>query len=579
MLRELTIENLALIDHLRLEFEQGFNIFTGETGAGKSIIIDGVNLILGGRASSELVRAGTESAQVEAVFELEEDEDLEKLLGEWNIPLGEDRLLVINREVQALGRSRCRLNGQTVTVLTLSKVGAYLIDLHGQHEHQSLLFPDKQRAILDEFGGEELMAKAREVRRVYQRWEEVREELQQLSMREEDKNRKIELLNFQLEEIERARLQPAEEEELLKEQELLAGAEELYAASSLAYQVLYGGEEPGSALDKLTEGSQALERVAAIDPRLRSLYQMVTEAACQVEEAAREARSYRDRVEFDPSRLAAVEERLDELSKLKRKYGKSIEEILVYADTIRAELQSIEGREERLAVLAEEKEELEEKLAREASLLSALRQEAADRLGEAIALQLVEVNMGKTVFQAVLTRTPDKEGLPMGEEKWAISVHGFDRVEFMVAPNPGEGMRPLAKIASGGELSRMMLALKVILAEADPIPTMVFDEIDVGIGGRTSQAVAEKLLLLAQTNQVICVTHLPQIASMANRHFQVKKTPYGSRTRVEVQALSFDERVEELARMLGGAKVTSTTREHAREMLSLAESVRLRKDS
>lgn len=578
MLRELTIENLALIDHLRLEFARGLNILTGETGAGKSIIIDGVNLILGGRSSSELIRAEAEAAQVEAVFEVEEHKELEKVLAEWGIPLGDDRLLVISREVNSSGRSRCRINGQTVTVLTLSKIGGYLLDLHGQHEHQSLLFSERQREILDGFGGELLAAKAGEVAETYRRYEEVKKELAELTTSEEDKNRRIEFIGFQLREIEGARLRPGEEEELLREREILAGAEQLFTAASRVYELLYGGEEPGSALDKLSEGQQALEKVIGIDPRLQPLYQMITESACQVEEAAREIRSYRDGVEFDPTRLAAVEERLDEINKLKRKYGKTVGDILAYAEKIRKEIQTIEGREERLSQLTKELAAVEEKLAREALALSALRRRAAGRLEEAITAQLAEVNMGKTVFKVALNRAiAEKDGLTVGGEKVAVDRHGLDRVEFMVAPNPGEGLKPLAKIASGGELSRMMLVLKVILAEVDRIPTMVFDEIDVGIGGRTSQAVAEKLLLLARTNQVICVTHLPQIASMADRHFYIEKKTFENRTRVEVKVLDRKARVEELARMLGGAEVTATTREHAREMLLLAESVRRKK--
>lgn len=575
MLRELTIKNLALIEELRLEFAEGLNILTGETGAGKSIIIDAVNLVLGVRSSAEMVRAEAESAQVEAVFELEENTELDQALAEWGIPLGEDRTLVISREVQAAGRSRCRLNGQTVTVLTLSKVGGFLLDLHGQHEHQSLLHIDKHREILDGFGGAELSEQRRMTAETYHRWAELRRDLANLSLNEQEKQERLEYLTFQLQEIERARLQPGEEEELLKEREVLAAAETLFAAASGAYELLYGGDEPGSALDKLNAGGQALEKVIEVDPRLKPFYQAITEAACQLEETARDIRSYRDQVEFDPARLAAVEERLDEIARLKRKYGKNVLEIMAYAEKAREELESMESQEELLALKTKELALVEEELRKNAQALSGLRQEAANFLEETIIAQLAEVNMGKTVFKVSVSSVSDeKNGLTINGRKLAMNEKGFDRVEFLVAPNPGEGLRPLSKIASGGELSRMMLVLKVIMAKTGSIPTMVFDEIDTGISGRTAQAVAEKLLLLAQTNQVICVTHLPQIASMATRHFYIEKQTFGERTRVQVGVLSKEGRIEELARMLGGAEVTVTTRNHAEEMLIQAETLR-----
>lgn len=575
MLRELTIKNLALIEELRLEFTEGLNILTGETGAGKSIIIDAVSLVLGVRSSAEMVRAEAESAQVEAVFELEENADLDQALAEWGISMGEDRILVINREVQLAGRSRCRVNGQTVTVLTLSKIGSFLLDLHGQHEHQSLLHIDKHREILDGFGGAELNEQKRATVAAYHRWAELKRELDGLSLNEQEKQERLEYLSFQLQEIDRARLQPGEEEELLKEREVLAAAEALFAAASSAYELLYGGEEPGSALDKLTAGEQALAKVIEVDPRLKPFYQAITEAACQLEETARDIRAYRDQVEFDPARLAAVEERLDEITRLKRKYGKDVPEIIAYAEKARKELESMESQEELLAAKTKELALVEEELREKAQALSDLRRKAAKVLEETIITQLAQVNMGKTVFKVSVSNVPDeKGGLTINGRKLAVNEMGVDRVEFLVAPNPGEGLRPLSKIASGGELSRMMLVLKVIMAKTGSIPTMVFDEIDAGISGRTAQAVAEKLLLLAQTNQVICVTHLPQIASMATRHFYIEKRTSGERTRVQVGVLSKEGRIEEMARMLGGARVTDTTRNHAEEMLIQAEALR-----
>jgi DNA repair protein RecN (Recombination protein N) len=578
MLRELVIENFALIDRLHLEFERGFNILTGETGAGKSIIIDTVSLILGGRSSAEQVRAGSESAQIEGVFELDDKPEIFHILAEWGISLGDDQLLVINREINQSGRSRCRLNGQTVTVLTLSRIGSLLMDIHGQHEHQSLLSSIAQREILDSFGGKVLQRKAEEVAELYLNWQGIKKELETLVTGEEEKNQRVEFLTFQLQEIERAKLQPGEAERLEQEREILAGAEKLYENTSATYQLLYGADEPGSALDKLGEGVQALEKATEIDASLQQWVEMVTQVACQVEEVSREIRAYRDRIDFNPEKLSRTEERLDEIAKLKRKYGQGIPEILKYAEKIRKEINSNEDRTERIAILTKKLQTIEEELSLAVQALSSLRKVTAERLERAVAKELTEVNMDKTVFTVSLKRIIDeKKGLLVDGEKVAITKEGIDQVEFLVAPNPGEGLRPLAKIASGGELSRLMLILKVIMAEEDQIPTMVFDEIDAGIGGRTAQAVAEKLLLLGLSHQVICVTHLPQIASMANKHFYIEKKTHRERTMVEVRALEKNERVDELARMLGGAEVTSTTREHAREMLLLAESVRLSK--
>lgn len=575
MLKELSIANLALVERLRISFDHGLNILTGETGAGKSIIIDALGLALGGRFSSEMIRADAESAQVEAVFELERPLDFKNALNEIGVPLEDDGLLILSREIAQGGRSRCRINGQTVTVQILARVGGLLLDIHGQNEHQSLLSSDKQLAILDAFGGEALSQVGVELAETFRRWTEIRDSLTRLDERIEERTRRMELLTFQLQEIRDAKLSPGEDEALQQEREILAGAERLFAAAAEGYIRLYGGDEGGSVLDQLAAVQRSLEGAAGIDPRLEGISSMIREASCQAEEAAREIRSYRDSIAFDPERLEAIERRLDDLAKLKKKYGESATEILAYGDRIEEELQEVGNREERREALQAELTVIQKRLAELAEQLSILRRSAGERLSEAIGKQLAELNMGRTVFSASIERYPDPNGLPMEDGVYAISIHGVDRMEFMVAPNVGEGLKPLMKIASGGELSRMMLAIKAILAEVDAIPTMVFDEIDTGIGGRTAQAVAEKLLYIAMARQVICVTHLPQIASLAHQHLFIEKTSDGTRTRVEVRRLELGQRVDELARMLGGAEVTETTRQHAREMLSLAEQLKL----
>jgi len=576
LLRELWIRNLALIEELRLEFAQGLNVLTGETGAGKSIIIDAVGLVLGGRGTGEMIRAGADSAVVEAIFELDERPELTAALEELGIA-APDGVLVFHRELGTGGRSRCRINDQTVTSLTLAKIGAFLVDIHGQHEHQSLLQPDKQLDLLDRMAGEEVWGLRRKFAEGYAQLRALRDELTRLRGGEEELKRREELLQFQLAEIREAKLVSGEDDRLQAEHDLFANIERLYEATARAYGLLYEGGTQQAAVEQIGEAQRGLEAVVGVDPRLAPVLAMLREAAAQAEEAARELRSYREHLEFDPARLAEVERRLDEIAKLKRKYGRTVDEILAYAERIAQELEGIEHRDERLAELEKEIGRLETALSETGRALSARRRAQAVRLEAEIARQLEELNMGKVTFKIDLTWTEDPHGLPCEGRRVTMGPRGIDRIEFLVAPNPGEGLRPMLKIASGGELSRIMLALKAILAEVDELPTMIFDEIDVGIGGRTAQAVGEKMLLIGRARQVIAVTHLPQIASLAHRHFLIEKHTHGERTTVEVRALDMAERVTELARMLGGAEVTETTRRHAQEMLSLAEKLKLKK--
>lgn len=578
MLQEISVKNLALIDEIRLEFDPGFNVLTGETGAGKSIIIDALSLALGGRFSSEMLRSGAESATVEAVFLVENSAPLKQYLESIGVQIGPDKTLIIQREIGASSKNRCRVNGQLVTVLTLSKLGEYLLDIHGQHEHQSLLFPDKQLELLDQYCGSFCLRVKEELAEVYRKYQDLEKEYHSLQQNEADLARKIELLEFQVKEISDAKLVIGEDEDLMKEREILGASEKLYEAAAASYQALYEDSSGGqAAVELLGAAIRSLEQVAGIDPRLEQILNSLREAACQVEDVSRELRSYQGEIQFNPERLAVIEERLEEINRLKRKYGPTIAEILLYADKCSQELAGISNREERSKQLEEELVKIKARLGELAETLNRHRQLGAQKLEQAIVQQLSELNMEKTQFKISLTQVEKPEGIPFKGKTVEVSVNGADRVEFQVAPNPGEGLKPMAKIASGGELSRIMLALKSILAELDQIPTMVFDEIDVGIGGRTAQAVAEKLLLIGQSRQVICVTHLPQIGSLAKRHFFIEKKVVGNRTEVAVRVLSMNERVEELSRMLGGAQVTDTTRQHAREMLMLAERLRLKK--
>ncbi len=575
MLQEIRVRNFALIDEIHLEFDPGFNVLTGETGAGKSIIIDALGLALGGRFSTEMIRAGADSASVEAVFTMEQRPDFEHFLDELGIPVEADGSLIVQREAGASGRNRCRVNGQLVTVLSLAKIGEFLIDIHGQHEHQSLLFPEKQLELLDEYCGAPCLELKAEYQRVYQVWRRLVDEDRQLRQNQADLARKVDLLQFQAGEIAAAKLVLGEDEDLAKERDILSSAEKLYQAASESYQALYENSSGPAAVELLGSAERTLEHAAAIDPRLEPILQSLHEAACGVEEVSRDLRGYQDQIQFEPERLATIEARLDELTRLKRKYGSTIAAILQFGADCERELATITNREERSRQLGEELAEARAELGTLAGGLSSQRRAGAGRMEGAIMAQLAELNMDKTQFKIGLTQTESAEGIPFAAGTVEAGPNGADRIEFLVAPNPGEGLKPMSKIASGGELSRIMLALKAILAELDQIPTMVFDEIDVGIGGRTAQAVAEKMLLIGGSRQVISVTHLPQIASMAKQHFYIEKQVSGERTTVTVRALNANERVEELARMLGGAQVTDTTRRHAREMLLLAERRRL----
>ncbi len=577
MLQEITVKNLALIEEIHLDFSPSFNVMTGETGAGKSIIIDALGLALGGRFSAEMIRSGAETALVDAAFLIGNRPELQDYLTGIGIQVGPDNMLIIQREISNTGKNRCRVNGQLVTVLSLTKIGEYLIDIHGQHEHQSLLFAEKQLELLDQYAGAHCMKLRCDMGQVFKEWQTLDNEYHTLQQNEADLTRKVELLKFQIEEINQAKLVIGEDEDLLKERDILAASERLYEAANQSYQALYDDANGNAAVELLGTAERTLAQVAAVDPRLESILETLREAACQAEEVSRELRSYQEQIQFDPARLAQIDARLDELSNLKRKYASNIGEILLFAERCEQELSGIAHREERSAELEGELVKMRSRLSELAEALSKERQTAAEKLEVAIMAQLNDLNMAQTRFKINLSQTISPSGIDFQGKTVEVGSSGADKIEYLVAPNPGEGLKPMTKIASGGELSRIMLALKSILAELDAIPTMVFDEIDVGIGGRTAQAVAEKILLIGQSRQVLCVTHLPQIASLARRHFYIEKQVAGDRTEVSVRELSMNERVEELARMLGGAQVTDTTRQHAREMLMLAEKLRLTK--
>jgi len=548
MLTDISIKNFAIIDALHISFGSGLNILTGETGAGKSIIIDAVNLLLGGRASADLIRSGADEAAVESLFSVGGETGLRQFLVDSGIDV-EDELL-LKRVISRSGKNRIFINGSLATVATLAEIASRLVNIYGQHESQTLLKIDNHLQLLDDFAGAgELkvgFAAAWQARR------KVAEKLAFLESGAREAERQRDLLSYQLEEIAAAALVLGEDEELERERNLLVHAERLLQKTVSAYELLYSAEE--AVLGTLGKVRSLLQDAAGVDSALAPLGDTVAAAELQLEDAALTMRDYAARIESDPLRLQSVDERLELLRKLKKKYGATIAEILSCRDSLEAELLTLTDMEGSRAELEQEAERLQELVRQQGEKLSALRREAAGRLQQALEKEVQQLAMKHARFLLSIE--------PLAEPRET----GFDRVEFLFSPNPGELPKPLAKIASGGELSRIMLAIKQLHPESD-VPTLIFDEVDTGIGGATSSLIGRKLKAVAARQQVLCITHLPQVAVFADHHYQVAKTVTAGRTSTEVTLLDEDARVGEIARMLGGVTVTDKTREHAREML------------
>lgn len=571
MLSELRIQNFAIIESLELTLKAGLTTFTGETGAGKSIILDAITALLGGKAEPTFIRSGAERASIEGVFLIPHNnrEPILNLLKNEDL-LEDEETILISREIRQNGRSTARVNGHSVSVGLLRELGSYLVDIHGQSEHLSLLNVRQHLNLLDRFAGvQEVLA---EYQAVYRQLKHTQKELEHLRQSERDAARRTDLLEYQAREIEEARLQPEEEETLRQERNRLANAENLSSLAQEALSLLDEGLPDSPALtDLLGQVITALEGLARIDPAQQRLAEQALTANEMLAEITRELRRYADSIEFNPRRLEQVEERLDLIHRLKRKYGGSIEAVLEFARSAREELETIAHATERIAELEEKENLLRNQLAGVAGRLSQMRQSAAGLLAGAVETELADLNMAGARFSVDLRTQPDPHGLNLngGGEALAFDENGVDQVEFLIAPNPGEGLKPLVKIASGGETSRLMLALKRVLTQADSIPTLIFDEIDQGIGGRVGAVVGEKLWLLARQHQVLCVTHLPQLAAFGDQHYSVRKQVEGGRTTTRVELLEGEARLIELAQMLGA--VTQVNLNAARETLQMAQ--------
>lgn len=578
MILELEIENFAIIDRLEVRFRPGLITFTGETGAGKSIIIDAMETLLGGRAEVTQVRSGSERALISAVFQLDTvtQTELIQLLEEQDlIDARQPELLVLSREIRANGRSPARVNGASANTSLLRQIGEYLVDVHGQSEHLSLLRVSQHLGLLDNYlvtlQGSAAEVLIRAYRETYQALQAIKKELEALQQAEREAVRRSDILNYQIKEIEAARLHPGDEEALREERNRLANAEGLASAAQEAIQSIdEGTPESPAAVDLVGQAAHAISALARLDPSQAALLEQAEAISASLADLSTSLHDYLEGIEFNPRRLDQVEERLGLIQTLKRKYGDTIPTVLEFAGRARFELDEITHAAERIQELSADQEIQLKKLGEHGLALSQMRRAAAEKLGKAIERELADLHMPGARFQVDFQQTADPQGAPLPDgQRLTYRASGLEKVEFLIAPNPGEGFKPLAKIASGGETSRLMLAIKNVLAKADHIPTLIFDEIDQGIGGRVGAIVGEKLWELSRQHQVLCITHLPQLAVFGEQHLHVQKAVSDGRTATQVEQLEGEARLQELAQMLGG--LSPGTLHSARDLLEMVE--------
>ena len=567
MLQRLCINNVALIENLDVEFGEGLNVLTGETGAGKSIIIDAVNLALGERASRELIMHDAAKAKVEALFTDVSSPALQAALEENGLETDADEL-ILSREVSSTGKNVCRINGSLVTMAVLKKISDHLVDIHGQHEHQALLDPQTHIRYLDVCGGDAALEKAKKLTaKTASAYHALLAENKNATMPEDERARQIDLFTYQLHEIDSAMLSEDEEENLLKERAILVNAGKIMEALDESYELFHSEQ---GALQQLEQAKRALESISAYDEAYENIGKRMADAYYTVEDIGYALRDAKSGFEFDASRLSEIEIRLDTIAGLKRKYGAGISDILAYRDGIEEKLHSLVNAAQDQAELQKKMDECVKAYQKAAEDLGTLRKKAAERLRAQMLEQLRDVGMSKADFQVEFRKS----------DRPRFSQDGEDEIEFLLSANPGEPCKPLSKVASGGELSRIMLAFKTILADRDAVPTLIFDEIDTGISGKMASIVGGKMVMIAGAHQVLCITHLPQIAALADLHYLIQKQDDGKTTRSHVIQLDEDGCVSRLSAMMSGEADSALGREHARELLekSRKEKMRLRKD-
>jgi DNA repair protein RecN (Recombination protein N) len=563
MLQELSIKNFAIIDDIRVSFSNGLTILSGETGAGKSIIINAVNLLLGSRATTSLIRTGCDTAELEAVFHIDISGKAADLMKESGFE--PDEGLLLRRIISKKKRQRIFINGRLATIGQLNSITENLASISGQHAHQGLLKEEQQLLVLDTYGG--LLAKRDEVRRIFH---DMLPLIQKLNDLESLKNRRaehLELLKFQQKEITAAAIQPGEDADLEQERIRLKNRQYLLQAIQESVDALYDSQ--GAAIERLAGIKQTLDKAAAIDAELLSAGKSVAQTIYRLEDVSQQLRMYLKKIEPDDHRLEAVEERLDTINKLKRKYGKSLDDVFSRGDSIALEISAIDNMDDSISDLRKMLRNAHNKLVAAAETLSEKRKQTADSLAKKVEKELGSLKMPQTKFEVQLQPiAADEHTSPYfsaGEK--AVNDYGFDRATFMISPNVGEPLKPFSSIVSGGELSRIVLALKAIVAKSEAVETIVFDEVDAGISGGVGEVIGKKLSSLARYHQIICITHLPQIAKFGDHHFNITKDVTNGRTKTSITRLSTAERVQEIARMLGGEKITQATMDHAREMM------------
>lgn len=553
MLERLLIKNIALISSLDIELDAGLNVLTGETGAGKSIIVDSVNLVLGERANRELIAVNQQKARVEAFFSIGRNQSVNKLLEESGLSTEDDELILM-REITASGKSICRVNGEIVPLATLHMIADSLVDIHGQHAHQSLLDSKKHMSMIDEFNSKDIEPVRRRVGEIYREYKEIEQKLNSGFVSESERERRIDILSYQINEIESAHISVAEEKEIAEELSLLINAERISTSLESGNELLSG---ESNVLDGVRKAADALARISDLSKQYEDIYSRIDGLYYELEDAAYQLRDLSLGFEYSPQRLNELETRLDYINSLKRKYGGDVQAVLDYMYKCQKELDELNSSDEISAELNARLKELSEEYKESAALLTKLRTESADRLAESVTEQLYELGMTKARFIARNTEMSDK-----------IHINGNDNFEFMLSANVGEPCKPLIKVASGGELSRVMLAIKTVCADADEIPTLVFDEVDTGISGVTAVKVGEKMTRIANSHQVLCITHLPQIAAFADTHLLVQKSTVDGETHSTLHKLTSDERKMELARIMGSASADESAVKYAEQLIS-----------
>ncbi|HCT8120492.1 DNA repair protein RecN [Enterococcus faecalis] len=556
MLQELSVKNFAIISSLQLEFQMGMTVLTGETGAGKSIIIDAMGLLTGGRGSSDYIRQGANKCTLEGLFSMPKSQELKQLLEELGIETEEDSL-VIQRDISASGKNVCRVNGRIVNITNLKRIGEYLVDIHGQNEHQELMQSERHIDMLDEFGGKKLLTVKEKYTRAYQEYRALEAKVRKRQKNEKEFAQRMDMLHFQSDEIASAQLVAGEEEQLLEERNKLNNFQKIADALTISYAALNG--EDDSSLDKIGTSMNELASIESLDSEYKTLSDTVQNAYYLLQEASGDLSRLIDGLELDEGRLNEVENRLELIRQMKRKYGDSIETILSYYEEITKELAEadfLEGGTGDLEALLAKKQQAAHQ---QALVLRKERKRLAKELEQQILTELKELYLERTEFEVRFT------------ELEHLQENGLDGVEFYITTNPGEPLKPLVRVASGGELSRVMLAMKTIFSQTQGITSIVFDEVDTGVSGRVAQAIADKIYQISENSQVLCITHLPQVAAVADEHYFIEKEIVAGRTETSVRILSEKERVNEIARMLAGSEITKLTIEHAQELLAMAK--------